>query len=247
MCRAIGKNLALICPKSAWMTLRRGIPPRGLDQLLGPAGLVGWDDLENSMARSCVRTSILDRIGKSNALDRQKLLAFNLDAIQAMTPEISWPDSGTTVKTSIQNSSRKPPRAVCAHCGVQSGAGQNLGRSGSLMPVLCHGRRRHHLAGNQRHPKALAKGEPSGFSRLQDLSVVLSAIESFTASNIEAELQAWADAHAEGNFRAANATCVAVTGGTTSPPLPDTLAILGKASVLRRIERCVASAPDFAS
>ena len=37
--------------------------------------------------------------------------------------------------------------------------------------------------------KALAKGEPSGFSRLQDLSVVLSGIESFTASNIEAALQ----------------------------------------------------------
>ncbi|MEC7130175.1 MAG: glutamate--tRNA ligase, partial [Planctomycetota bacterium] len=68
------------------------------------------------------------------------------------------------------------------------------------------------------------------------------------ASNIEAALQAWADAHAEGNFGAAGMPLrVAVTGGTTSPPLPDTLAILGKASVLRRIERCVASAPDFAS
>ena len=33
----------------------------------------------------------------------------------------------------------------------------------------------------------------------------------------------------------------AVTGGTVSPPIFDTLAILGKASALRRIERCLAA------
>ena len=80
------------------------------------------------------------------------------------------------------------------------------------------------------------------------LREVLGTVEDFTASAIEPALQAWADEHAEGNFGAAGMPLrVAVTGGTTSPPLPDTLAILGKVSVLRRIERCLACAPDFAS
>jgi glutamyl-tRNA synthetase len=32
---------------------------------------------------------------------------------------------------------------------------------------------------------------------------------------------------------------VALTGGTVSPPLGDTLAVLGKDAVLRRINRCL--------
>jgi glutamyl/glutaminyl-tRNA synthetase len=40
--------------------------------------------------------------------------------------------------------------------------------------------------------------------------------------------------------RTAQALRVAVTGGTVSPPIFDTLAILGKEATLRRIDRCLA-------
>ena len=221
--------------------------------LINYLALLGWsagDDLEKFDGAFLCENFTLDRIGKSNArFDRQKLLAFNLDAIQAMTPEeflarfrdhCEAEHSEFIEKTTpeqfalIAESNRE--RAKTLDDPARSCRFFVMDDEDITWPVTKGTR------------KALAKGEPSGFSRLQDLSVVLSAIESFTASNIEAALQAWADAHAEGNFGAAGMPLrVAVTGGTTSPPLPDTLAILGKASVLRRIERCVASAPDFAS
>ena len=38
---------------------------------------------------------------------------------------------------------------------------------------------------------------------------------------------------------------VAVSGGTVSPAIYETLAILGKETVLRRVERCLAARPEF--
>ena len=111
--------------------------------LINYLALLGWsagDDLEKFDGAFLCENFTLDRIGKSNArFDRQKLLAFNLDAIQAMTPEEFLARFRDHWRPSIQNSSRKPPPSSLRSLRSQSGAGQNLGRPGSLMPVLRHG------------------------------------------------------------------------------------------------------------
>ena len=89
--------------------------------------------------------------------------------------------------------------------------------------------------------KALLGPAPNGLGHLQGLLPVLSACSEWTAAALEAAIGAYASQHAEGNLgKAAQPLRVAVSGGTVSPPIFDTLAILGKQSSLRRIERCIA-------
>jgi glutamyl-tRNA synthetase len=90
--------------------------------------------------------------------------------------------------------------------------------------------------------KALLGPAPNGLGHLQGLLPVLSGCSEWTASALEAAIGAYAAQHAEGNLgKAAQPLRVAVSGGTVSPPIFDTLAILGKQSSLRRIERCIAA------
>jgi glutamyl-tRNA synthetase len=90
--------------------------------------------------------------------------------------------------------------------------------------------------------KALLGPAPNGLGHLQGLLPVLSACSEWTAAALEAAIGAYAAQHAEGNLgKAAQPLRVAVSGGTVSPPIFDTLAILGKQSSLRRIERCIAA------
>jgi glutamyl-tRNA synthetase len=74
------------------------------------------------------------------------------------------------------------------------------------------------------------------------LQPILSEVKPWTAEAIEAAVKSYADAHAEGKLgKVAQPLRIAVSGGTVSPAIFDTLAILGQQSTLRRIERCVAS------
>ncbi|MEE2908437.1 MAG: hypothetical protein VX527_11485, partial [Planctomycetota bacterium] len=89
--------------------------------------------------------------------------------------------------------------------------------------------------------KALCNGEPCGYDRLEAILPVLQDLDDWTLDSLESTIEAWAEAHAEGNLgKAAQPIRVAVSGGPISPPIYDTLVILGKASSLRRIERCLA-------
>jgi glutamyl-tRNA synthetase len=57
---------------------------------------------------------------------------------------------------------------------------------------------------------------------------------------LEAAIGAYAASATEGNLgKVAQPLRVAVSGGTVSPPIFDTLAILGKASTLERMRRCL--------
>ena len=88
--------------------------------------------------------------------------------------------------------------------------------------------------------KHLAKGEPSGLALLADTRERLAALASFEPEPIEDCAKALAKERGVGLGRIAQPLRVAVTGGAASPPLGDTLAILGRDAVLRRIERCLA-------
>ena len=87
--------------------------------------------------------------------------------------------------------------------------------------------------------KWLRKGEPSGFARLAELRDVVAGIEPFTPDAVEAAVGAWCQAREIGLGKAAQPLRVAVTGSAASPPLGETLAILGRESVLARVDRCL--------
>ncbi len=92
-------------------------------------------------------------------------------------------------------------------------------------------------------PKAVAKflhkGEPAGHVLLTAASEVLAAVEPFEPDAIEAAVRELAEARSVGMGKIAQPLRVAATGGSASPPLGETLAILGRAAVDRRIRRCL--------
>jgi glutamyl-tRNA synthetase len=90
--------------------------------------------------------------------------------------------------------------------------------------------------------KAMLGEAPSGCDHLRALLPVLGGVTEWTSTGIEAAVKPYAEAHAAGQLgKAAQPLRIAVSGGTVSPPIFDTLAILGKASTLRRIERAIAA------
>jgi glutamyl-tRNA synthetase len=62
----------------------------------------------------------------------------------------------------------------------------------------------------------------------------------WNAHALESRLTAFCEARQVGNIgKVAQPLRIAVSGGTVSPPIFDTLAMLGRASTLARIERCL--------
>jgi glutamyl-tRNA synthetase len=90
--------------------------------------------------------------------------------------------------------------------------------------------------------KALLKGEVCGFDHLESLLPQLEALEEWTVEALEGLLDSFAKANADGKVGAvAQPIRVAVSGGTISPPIYDTLVILGRDRSVKRIRRCLES------
>ena len=86
------------------------------------------------------------------------------------------------------------------------------------------------------------KGEPTGLALLESILPSLEASENFDAETLETMITAFAENHAEGNLgRIAQPLRIAVSGGPVSPPIFDTLAILGRDAVVARIRACLAA------
>ncbi|MFO0784046.1 MAG: glutamate--tRNA ligase [Phycisphaerales bacterium] len=89
--------------------------------------------------------------------------------------------------------------------------------------------------------KALQGGTPSGMDHVKALLAELQGVQDWNAGTLENCIKGYADRTAGGALgKVAQPLRVAVSGGTVSPPIFDTLAILGKESTLRRMQRCVA-------
>ena len=210
--------------------------------------LLGWNpgmknadgtDLDRfDMAFLCEHFA-LERIGKSNSkFDRDKLAAFNQSAIAAMAPG----DFAGTL------------RAWCERydAGLLAELGDRfaLGAAAIQPRVQTLGQCREPIAfaliaddavvfDEQAVKKALHKGEPSGLAVLADFRDTLAGVDPFEPAPIEEAVKAFCESRGLGMGKIAQPLRVAVTGGTVSPGLGDTLALVGKNGVLARVDRCL--------
>ncbi len=215
--------------------------------LVNYLALLGWspgNDVEQFDSDYLVEHFSLDRIVKSPAkFDRQKLLAFNLDAIQAM-PDDTFVDrlrsyceewhpaflSGMTPEQFDVFARSNKERSKTLADPVRTGMFFIRSASDILWPDVKGVR------------KALCKGAPCGYERLEAIRPTLASLDGWTADSLEATVSAWAEEHCDGKLGSvAQPLRVAVSGGTVSPPIFDTLAILGHDEVMDRIDRCLAN------
>ena len=87
---------------------------------------------------------------------------------------------------------------------------------------------------------APADGSKTGLDHLRALREVISGLPDWTQPALEGAANAYAAEHAQGKIGAvAQPLRIGVSGGTVSPPIWDTLVLVGRASALRRIDRCI--------
>lgn len=211
--------------------------------------LLGWNpggDVEKFDSQFLIDRFDFDRVIKTPAkFDREKLLAFNLDALQAMPPEVF-------IEKFRAHCEQHHPDFInkLTHEQFEMLARANHARSKTLDDPIksCH----FFVIGDEEvvYEKSKAvqdalsggrAGEPNGYAHLEALLPVLRGIFEWTVGTIEAAVKRYADTHADGKLgKVAQPLRIAVSGGVVSPAIFDTLAILGRDSTLKRIERCLA-------
>jgi glutamyl-tRNA synthetase len=227
-----------------WDYRRSGYLPEAITNFIG---LLGWSpggDIEKFDMKFLAENFSIDRIGKTNArFDRVKLLSFNQDYIKALSDEEferrwrAWADQyapgafeGLDPRRMSLLAAAMKPRSKTFSDGLK-------GAKFALTPDDAV----------ELDPKAvekvLAKGQPPGIAVLKDVRSAIAAVEPFEPGPIQAAIDAWCAAKGVAIGAVAQPVRVAMTGTAVSPPLGETLAVLGKESVLRRIDRCLAAVP----
>jgi glutamyl-tRNA synthetase len=89
--------------------------------------------------------------------------------------------------------------------------------------------------------KVLRKDDGAGLAALRDLAPLLSAAPEWKHDALEAAVKAYAESMGSGLGAVAQPLRVALSGGTVSPPIFNSLEFLGRERTLARIERCLAT------
>jgi len=213
------------------------------ETLINYLSLLGWSpggDLEQFDSDVLVERFALERLVKSPAkFDRGKLLAFNLVRLQGLTVE--------AFTERLREYCREyAPEFVerLSDEGFRLMAEANHERSKTLADPLETSRfliePDEAIVHERGKPvrKAMEKGDPCGWDHLERVRGVLEGLDEWTVASLEEAVRADAETHAEGKLGAiAQPLRIAVSGGTVSPPIFDVLALLGRDSVIARIDR----------
>ena len=221
--------------------------------LVNYLALLGWSpggDVEKFDATYLVEHFDLDRIIKSPAkFDRDKLLAFNLDALQAMTGDefrVRLLAHGDRYHAGFLQSLGADKFAMFAAANfARSKTLDDAYRSCGFLIAEAH-----EIVYEQTKAvrKALAAGDPNGYAHLEALRPILEEQNDWSIAALEAVVTRYSAEHADGKLgRIAQPLRIAVSGGTVSPAIFDTLAILGRDQVVQRIECCLAARPVSSS
>jgi glutamyl-tRNA synthetase len=215
--------------------------------------LLGWSpgmkdaagkDVEKFDMAFLAKHFSIDRIGKKPAqFDRTKLLSFNADAIKAL-PDAVFAQRLVTWAAEFNPAfaaqlAALPEAARTRLLAVIKPRCRTLGDA----PGVCA----FAMVSDQAlafDPTAMDKAVRTDAGRAV-LRAFATALPGLNPTE-PAAVDAWVKAHAEaGGMKmgeVAQPVRIALTGGTVSPPLGDVVAVLGTASSLARVERCLAQA-----
>jgi len=215
--------------------------------------LLGWSpglkdeqgrDVERFDRAFLARHFTTGRISRANArFDRDKLLAFNQDSIAQLSDEAFFADwtawceryAPGVLERFDEAWRRRFAAVIRTRCRTLADP-TSPSSPGAFALVSDEA-----LAYDERAvAKFLHKGDPSGFALLGEVREALLAAQPFEAEALEAAVRAFCERRGLGMGRVAQPLRVAVTGSAASPPLGDTLALLGREAVGRRLDRCLA-------
>lgn len=225
---------------------RAGYLPEALNNYLA---LLGWNpksknddgtDVERFDMQYLADHYGFEGMGKGQAkFDRVKLLSFNGDAIAALGDDEfaqrwhEWAndyDHALSARFSAEDILMLAP-AVKTRCKTLADGRDVVGFAFIDDDAI-------EIDGKALH-KALLKGDAKGLEMLKLFRDTVTQITPFTPDAIEQAVKDFCEQHEVGMGKVAQPIRVAVTGGPVSPPLGQTLAIIGRDATARRIERCI--------
>ena len=204
--------------------------------------LLGWSpkgDIEKFDKDFLCEHFDLAGMGKANSkFDRQKLLAFNADAIRELSPD----EFGRRLfeysgRLGAEFQDRNDPRFKLFAAAYQERA-RTL-RDPQESGAFFFQKADEIVYDPKAVKKVLAKNEGEGLAVLRDLKQILDQCTDWEVETIAAALDSYAQKNELGMGKIAQPLRVAVTGTTVSPPIHETLKILGKDEVRARINRCL--------
>jgi len=215
------------------------------EALLNFLALLGWSPGENKELMSLdemVRLFSLDRISNVNAkFDRAKLLAFNTQTAEAATPQRLL----AAFKDFLSVNPDSPVNAASDEQLSKLLAMKKGFRTFREVEELS----RFFFTPDDQiayDPKAidsvLRKNDNHGLTALRDVRQVLTESKEWTAPALEAAVKSYCEQHQLGLGKVAQPIRVAITGTTVSPPIFESLELLGRDHTLARIDRCLTAA-----
>ncbi len=200
--------------------------------------LLGWspaDDREIMSAGELIDAFSLERLTKSNSLfDRKKLVAFNTEHIRRLGPEklLHRLREYVNVKNSplMQADDALLTRLIRANEGARTLA--DIDRKSRFLFVADE-----QIEYDEKAVKKVLLGsDGQGLEMLRIVREKLVVLELVTAENIEAMLRSLAEQKQVGLGKVAQPLRVAICGTTISPPIFDSVDMLGKEKTLARID-----------
>jgi glutamyl/glutaminyl-tRNA synthetase len=212
------------------------------EALLNFLALLGWSpggDRERMSMDEMVRLFSIDGIGKSNAkFDRVKLLSFNTEAVAGASPQ-------------------RLLRAFKDFLAVNPDSPLNRADDAALSRVLAMKKGFRLLREVEESSrflfqpdeqiayqpdaveKVLKKNDGQGLAALRGVRDVLAGVGEWTAHALETAVNTYCEQKQLGLGKVAQPIRVAISGGTVSPPIFESLEFLGRERALRRIDHCL--------
>jgi len=219
---------------------KSGYLPEVLNNFLA---LLGWspgNDREQMSMDELVRLFGLEGIGKANAkFNREKLVAFNTEA-SAAAP------AGRLVAGFRDYLGANPQSPLNAAADAQLEKLLRMKKGFRVFRDVDESSRFLFVSDEQivyepdAVEKVLRKQDGQGLAALRELRSILTEIADWTAAALDAAVKQYAEQKQLALGKVAQPLRVAVSGGTISPPIFESLEFLGRDRTLARIDRCLA-------
>jgi len=205
--------------------------------------LLGWspgEDREKMTLDEMVELFRLDDVSRSAAkFDRDKLVAFNTQAVAEALPDRLLAGMKDYLDCSETSTASADDETLAAL--IRANAGFRTFRDVDAKSRCLFVADDEIVYDPKAVKKVLAKGDGAGYAMLSDLRDRLATLDDWSDESIETLLKAVMEAKSLGMGKVAQPLRVAVSGGTISPSIFETLALLGQPRTLARIDRCLAA------
>jgi len=213
------------------------------ESIINFIALLGWspgEDREQFHQEELTQRFRIERVGKTNArFDRVKLMAFNTDWVARVGPDrllSAFQDYLAVNDSPLQNETDAKLRRLLQACEGFRTFQDVEEKTKFLFQSDVD------IAYDPKAvQKVLTKNDGAGYVMLEAVRTRLQAQSDWGASALEAMFQEFCNERNEKLGNVAQPVRVAITGTTISPPIFDSLELLGKDRSIRRIDRCLSA------